>query len=85
MEATRGMDTGTAPTELAAWDAECIEIMPAFRGRRPFPKWEARAWRIRGEIAEQSGDRQSASSCYAAALDLDPNVGVKRRIKGLQA
>jgi hypothetical protein len=48
-----------------------------------YPRFEARAWRAIGELADAAGDLDAAYAAYSTALSLDPKVGVSRRFKEL--
>lgn len=49
-----------------------------------YPRFEARAWRAIGQLAEAHGDTAAAIESYSAALGRDPKVGVARRLKDLE-
>jgi tetratricopeptide (TPR) repeat protein len=55
------------------------------RGLSEYPWQAARAWRSIGEIEELRGDLSEAVLAYEKAIDLDPKVGVKRRLGILKA
>ena len=48
------------------------------------PGYLASAHRLKGEIHEAMGERQPAIAAYERALDLNPKVGVKNRLKKLK-
>jgi tetratricopeptide (TPR) repeat protein len=49
-----------------------------------YPSEMAFAHRVRGELYEITGDYKSAISSYRKALELDPRIGVKRRLTALE-
>jgi hypothetical protein len=48
-----------------------------------YPAFRAKVERFRGELAEACGDPAIAIAAYQRALQLDPQVGVKRRLVSL--
>lgn len=48
------------------------------------PDWGATAHRIRGEAFEILGDPTNALSAYEIAINLNPKIGVKRRLTALK-
>jgi len=52
-------------------------------GLDPSRGFEAKAWRLRGDMAERLGRSADALDAYTRAVELDPRVGVRRRIAAL--
>lgn len=49
------------------------------------PNSKAGAHRVLGEIAEERGDRAAALAEYRAALELNPKIGLKKKVKALES
>lgn len=49
-----------------------------------YPGFKARALKLKGLLHEQLGHDEDALSSFASALEIDPKVGVKRRIAALE-
>lgn len=54
-------------------------------GKQMSPNTNARAHRLLGEIAEHRDDVRGALAEYNAALQLNPKIGVKKKVKALEA
>lgn len=49
-----------------------------------YDDYRALGFRLKGEILEPSGDLEGAISAYKEALNIDPKIGVKQRLKKLE-
>jgi hypothetical protein len=65
---------------LQRWDAELASADPQFADR---PRWRAKVARLRAEVAELRDDPAGALRLYLEALELDPGIGVRKRIEVL--
>ncbi len=45
-----------------------------------YPHYQAKSFRLYGEVCEYQNDITNAVKCYRKALKIDPKVGVKRRL-----
>lgn len=69
---------------VAAVRARAVSVEAAKdEGLDPSRGFEAKAWRLRGEMAERLGRSADALDAYTRAVELDPRVGVRRRIAAL--
>jgi tetratricopeptide (TPR) repeat protein len=60
-------------------------ISKAFEGNlNDYHDYHALAYRLKGEIQESMGNVEQAISAYQKALNIDPKVGVKQRLKKLE-
>jgi hypothetical protein len=80
-EVREGLETAD-PEQLAAWLTRTSVLEPRFAD---YPNQRAKVLRIRGEVCEKLGSTTDAVAAYMAGLDLDPGLGVKRRLKALGA
>lgn len=76
----------SAPRPLSEADAKSILETAAAAGEQleRWPRYAAKAERLRGEVAEERGDASAAIQHFQRALQLDPRCGVKKRLAALQ-
>ncbi len=65
--------------------AEVTDLLRTALGKKMSPNTKASAHRIIGELAEAQGDLKAALSEYTAALELNPMIGLKRKVKALRS
>jgi hypothetical protein len=70
-------------SKAAADEIMTLATTAAVRLER-WPREQAKAERLCGEVAEEIGDTALAILHYAKALTFDPKCGVKRRLEGLR-
>lgn len=63
---------------------ELLALIDVAVKRIEYPKDKASAQRVAGEVLEEGGDLPGAVRRYEAALGIDPNCGVKRRLAKLR-
>jgi len=74
-----------APDDAAAQESRISrarDLAPQFSN---YPGWQARCLRIEGEALERLGRPEEAKAAYLQGLDLDPGLGVRRRLAALSA
>lgn len=54
-------------------------------GKKLSPSTQASAHRLIGELLEMQGDIQSALNEYTLALDLNPKIGLKRKVQAMRS
>lgn len=77
-----------ARTKFKNWDkqdqavaSEILEIVTTALQRGFIePLADAKAYRLRGEVFEVKGDITEAIACFQKALEINPSVGVKRKL-----
>ncbi|OGL41418.1 MAG: hypothetical protein A2043_05505 [Candidatus Schekmanbacteria bacterium GWA2_38_9] len=67
-----------AIAEIEEWIRKALE-------KKMSPNTKASAHRILGEIAERRGDVRAALAEYLAAMELNPKIGLKKKVKALEA
>lgn len=62
---------------------EVVGLVRKALEKRLSPNTQAKSHRILGELAEAKGDLRGALAEYNEALELNPKIGLKRRVKAL--
>jgi len=76
------------PLDVGAVAQWIHELDTAVRGMKRYvpdgdPNREARTWRLKGEMAERLGRTADALEAYIRAVELNPRISVRRRIREL--
>ena len=74
--------SGKRPAEA---EGEAVSMIRKALTKKMSPNTQATAHRILGEIAQERGDVSAAIEEYLAALALNPKIGLKRKLKNLEA
>lgn len=83
LEVEMNAEVATAgPDQIESWLNRSKAAADSFG---EYANWRAKALRMQGEALEQLGRDSEAITAYSAGMALDPNLGVRRRLKALGA
>ncbi|HEX7949006.1 MAG TPA: HIRAN domain-containing protein [Candidatus Limnocylindrales bacterium] len=72
-----------APDEPGAQESRIARARELVTEFADYPGWQARCLRVEGEALERLGRPNEAKTAYLRGLELDPHLGVRRRLAAL--
>gem|GEM_PF-1993167 len=73
----------SAPDDVGAQESRIARARQLAIEFADYPGWQARCLRVEGEAFERLGQSNEAKAAYLRGLELDPHLGVKRRLAAL--
>lgn len=72
-----------APDDASAQESRIARARALVTEFADYPGWQARLLKVEGEALERLGQPSDAKAAYLRGLELDPQLGVKRRLAAL--